>query len=154
MTNLSRATAILLALFCFCPVHAQENQGFDLVTMRNGDIFTGNLVLDRFDMGTDFGHVSIPKELVSKIEFTPDAAGTRIHTLFGDRFGGTLGQPAFTMLRVLDPPLPLDVADIAEIRIGPGKKMPTVQSARRCRRFSGSSTPVPRRWKPTRWSGY
>lgn len=112
----------LIGFFALCLVSAtsaQENQDFDVVTMNNGDIFNGNLVLEQFDIDTGYGTVAVSADYVTDVEIDADRLGVRIHTRFGDRFHGRAKHPALRIIRPLEPTLPLAIADISTIRIAP-----------------------------------
>jgi len=94
---------------------ADRPPGFDLVTMRNGDIFNGTITSELFSIETRFGLIIIPMELTSSIHLGGSASADTLNTIWGDIFRGKLKQTEITMLRVLDPPLPLATADIADI---------------------------------------
>lgn len=99
---------------------AQEPAEYDLVTMKNGDIFHGRVDLKQFVIATGYGEVSIPRNLTARVLPSQRHAPARIESRFGDQFSGTLSQSELIMSRVLDPPLPLRLADIAEITMAPG----------------------------------
>lgn len=98
---------------------ADKPQGFDLVTMKNGDIFNGTITSESFGMETGFGLVSIPLDLTSGIRLGGSGTADTLNTAWGDIFRGRLVQTSITMLRVLDPTLPLTTADIADISFTP-----------------------------------
>ncbi len=112
------ATALILALSSL-DSSAQENQAFDLVSMGNGDTYTGKIVLERFDIDTPYGKISVPLQQAREVHIGNARSIVSLDTTFGDRFRGLLRQSELTIVRGLDPPLPLAIRDISSIRIGP-----------------------------------
>ncbi len=101
---------------------------FDVVTMTNGDIHNGTLAQERFDLKTPYGLVSIPYSQMASLQRN-STDQVQITTLSGDQFTGILSSEAFTILRVLDPSLPLDSKDIGEVIFGNRKfKLPAIYS--------------------------
>jgi len=85
---------------------------FDVVTMINGDIHNGTLAQERFNLKTSYGLVSVPYAHMAHLQRYGETI--RITTLAGDQFSGVLVDDQFTMLRGLDPLLPLAPIDIQE----------------------------------------
>lgn len=105
----------------------------DVVTMRNGDIHNGTLVDQVLSIKTGIGSIELPKALATRIQFDQQAGFSRITTRFGDIYYGELLNNRFTMVRILDTPLPLATADIANIVIAPrrnrARRLPVPDSA-------------------------
>ena len=96
---------------------------FDLVTMKNGDIFNGRIEVEAFDLATEFGRISIPGHAVEEIRFGEDVAPDLLRTRSGDLYSGRLEMTDLVMERVLDPALPLTTRDIAVINFAPGRSV-------------------------------
>ncbi len=100
--------------------HGAIPTGQDVVTMRNGDIYNGTAAQERFTMELPYGAVSVPYGLMAELRLGKDrGSGDRLVTRLEDRFTGRLRQREITMLRVLDPTLPLAAVDIADIAFAP-----------------------------------
>ncbi|MCW8890206.1 MAG: formylglycine-generating enzyme family protein [Sedimenticola sp.] len=89
--------------------------GYDVVTLNNGDFHNGTVAQPRFTLQTTYGSVSIPYARMARLELGGGEQPDRILTHFGDRFSGTLQERELTVLRVLDPTLPVSVEDISQI---------------------------------------
>jgi len=98
---------------------AATNTDPDVVTMRNGDIHNGTVVDKSLRIQTNFGLIALPKALTTRIELGEKNEAIRVTTRFGDIYHGKLINSEFTMVRVLDTPLPLDTSEISEIVIAP-----------------------------------
>lgn len=92
----------------------QAVAAFDVVTLTNGDILNGTVVQQHFTLQTRFGRMAIPYGQMQRLVRTE--SGTLVETLAGERLQGDLEQDQFTVLRVLDPTLPVATTDIQEIR--------------------------------------
>ncbi len=90
--------------------------GYDVVTLNNGDIHNGTVAQPRFTLKTDYGLVSIPYARMSSLVLGGGERPDRITTHFGDRFSGELQERELTVLRVLDPTLPVAIEDISDIQ--------------------------------------
>ena len=101
-------------------VHGAISAGLDVVTLRNGDIYNGTAAQERFAMEFPYGAVSAPYGLMAELHLGKGRGSRdRLVTRLGDRFTGRLRQREVTMLRVLDPTIPLATADIADITFAP-----------------------------------
>ncbi len=87
---------------------------FDVVTMTNGDIHNGTVAQERFNLKATYGLVSIPYAQMASLQ-RDRRDRVRITTLSGDQFTGTLTDEEYTILRGLDPRLPLHTEEIAEV---------------------------------------
>jgi len=94
---------------------------FDLVTLKNGDIFNGSIEAEHFDLMTDFGRISVPGPAVGEIRFGDGTSPDLLRTRSGDLYRGQLKPTDLVMERVLDPPLPLATRDIAVIFFASGQ---------------------------------
>lgn len=86
---------------------------YDVVILKNGDIYNGAVARPRFDLSTPYGELSVPYGLMQSLEFTPQ--GDILTTQDGERFTGELLHDELQVLRVLDPTLPIERDDIASI---------------------------------------
>ena len=97
---------------------AAVQNGFDVVTLRNGNIYNGKVVDPGFTLTTPYGRVTIPGERVASVRFLEDSlivVGTRN----GARYSGTSTNRDIVIQRALHPPLTLALGDIAEISVAP-----------------------------------
>lgn len=112
-TNMAR---LLFGLLLIISSTAESGrQGYEVVTMNNGNIFHGTIAHEAFAIETSYGLVTIPYSFVASL--TPGQKGgtDQITTHPGERFSGTIQSDEFTILRFDQPALPLDLADISEI---------------------------------------
>ncbi len=96
------------------PVYAADR--LDIVTLHNGDIYNGAVAETHFILDTDYGVVRIPYGMMAKLQWIEDTDTVRLSTQTGDIYTGELQQDELTVLRTLDTTLPIDVADIKEIK--------------------------------------
>ncbi len=89
--------------------------GFDVVTMRNGDTHNGTVAQQSFNLETPYGIVAIPYGLMKSLQTGRSSEPDRIVTRSGDSYSGKLIDEKMTMLRTLDPMLPLHTADLSDI---------------------------------------
>lgn len=106
---------VMLVLCCTVTDRAVLAQvpGFDLVTMKNGEIHNGTVAHEAFSFATGFGILSVPYGRMARLEMS--GSPHRLVTRSGDTFTGRLRDSRVTMLRTLDTILPLAAADIAEV---------------------------------------
>ncbi|WP_428623248.1 formylglycine-generating enzyme family protein [Sedimenticola sp.] len=109
-------SGLLLILFMTASTSYANTTGYDVVTLNNGDIYNGTVAQPRFTLKTDYGVVAIPYARMARLLLGGDGEPDRITTHFGDRFSGALQERELTVLRVLDPTLPVAVEDIREIQ--------------------------------------
>ena len=122
MHNLSPSYFFLVVLLCMVPVvSGGATRDFDLVAMRNGDIFNGSIEAEHFDLITDFGSISVPGHAVGEIRFGDSTSPDLLRTRSGDLYRGQLKPMDLVMERVLDSPLPLATRDIAVIFFASGQ---------------------------------
>ncbi|KAA3628567.1 MAG: formylglycine-generating enzyme family protein [Proteobacteria bacterium] len=89
------------------------DSGYDVVVLKNGEIYNGAVASPRFDLRTPYGEISVPYGLMRSLDFT--ALGDVLTTQDGERFTGTLLQDELQVLRALDPTLPVERDAIASI---------------------------------------
>jgi len=104
-----------LILIAAPTVHAATASGFDVVTLKNGDIYNGTVAQSHFTLVTRYGEVPVPYGQMALLTLGGDEQPDRIRTRRGDRFSGRLKVRQLTVLRVLDPTLPVALEDISEI---------------------------------------
>ena len=105
--------ALLLAVFSLFGM--ARAAGFDLVTMKNGDIHHGTTALERFTIETEYGKVTVPYGLMESLHIGNGKQPDQLRTRLGDRFSGHILDQELIILRPLDPLLPLKITDISAI---------------------------------------
>ncbi|HEY9051624.1 MAG TPA: formylglycine-generating enzyme family protein [Gammaproteobacteria bacterium] len=98
-------------------VHASS--GYDLVTMKNGDIHQGTVAQEKFTLETSYGLVSVPYHLMASLHIGKDAQQDYMTTRLGDTFSGKLVDTRFPILRAIETTLLLNISDIDEISFVP-----------------------------------
>lgn len=109
-----------------CEVASQTNrQSYDVVVLKNGDIYNGTVANPSFDFATPYGEISIPYGMMKSLEI--GTVEDQVITHEGERFTGTLLNDEMQMLRVLDPSLTLYREDISTIQFAkrPTRMLPT-----------------------------
>jgi len=109
----------LLLLFFPISVFSDEASGFDIVTMKNGDIHQGTVAVESLSVNTGFGKISIPYYRLHSVKKGTGKLPDLLITRQGECFYGELVEGEITMLRVLDATLPLAASDIAVISFAP-----------------------------------
>ncbi len=104
-----------LTLIATLVVHPALADGYDVVTLNNGDIYNGTVAQPHFTLLTDYGAVVIPYSQMALLRRGGAGEADLIRTHRGDRFSGQLQERQVTVLRVLDPTLPVALADVSEI---------------------------------------
>lgn len=94
---------------------AKQVSGFDIITMKNGDIHNGTVARERFRLTTPYGQVSIPYGFMATLTMGEAGNPDRLVSRSGDTFIGQIQDDEIRILRVLDTMLPLYTNDIAEI---------------------------------------
>lgn len=89
--------------------------GFNVVTMKNGDVFNGTVAQAVFTLETTGGLIRVPYVHMARLTLSDPEGEHRLETRRGDLYIGKLENRELTVLRVLDPTLPLDVGDIDNI---------------------------------------
>lgn len=107
---------VLLLIVLLSTTGYANTTGYDVVTLKNGDIHNGTVAQPRFTLMTDYGVVSIPYARMARLLLGGDGEPDRITTRFGDRFSGELQERVLTILRALHPTLPVAVEEIREIQ--------------------------------------
>jgi len=110
-----RAVAALTLFLASLLVHPVQAADFDTVTLRNGEIYNGTVAVEEFVIRTPYGRVALPYGRVALLRAGNRDVPDVMLTIEGERFSGRLQGDAYTMLRIFDPTLPVDIADIAEI---------------------------------------
>lgn len=110
---------VLFAWLLLLPNIAFSNDlGFDVVTMRNGDIHHGTVAIEYLKIKTSFGEISVPyHQLLSlRLKTAKKAIQTaQLITREGEYINGQFNHKELTMFRVVDVTLPLASSDIARI---------------------------------------
>ena len=109
----------LIGLSFGLPAYSALPTGSDVVTMKNGDIYNGTAAQDLFIMRLPYGTVAVPYGRMAELRFGKSGEPDRLITRQGDRFTGHMEQMDITIIRVLDPTIPLTTEDIAEIEFAP-----------------------------------
>ncbi len=112
---ISRSCLLLMLYIAPFAGHAKTT-GYDVVTLKNGDIYNGTVAQPRFTLNTEYGVVAIPYARMARLVLGEEGKPDHITTHFGDRFSGELQESELKVLRVLDPTLPVAVADINDIQ--------------------------------------
>lgn len=106
----------LLLLVAMPMVCTAATNGFDVVTLKNGDIYNGTVAQSHFTLVTRYGEVPVPYGQMVRLILGREGQPDRILTRRGDHFSGRLKERELTVLRVLDPTLPVAVEDVSGIR--------------------------------------
>ena len=122
ITTIAVTACGILASFSFS--HISSATGFDVITMKNGDIHNGTAALERFTIKTSYGGVSIPYISMEKLTLGGIYGRDEIRTRMGELFSGKITDSEVMALRDSGPILPLDIADIAVIEFSPRQKIP------------------------------
>ncbi|WP_199930373.1 formylglycine-generating enzyme family protein [Sedimenticola thiotaurini] len=104
-----------LTLIATIVVHPVLADGYDVVTLNNGDIYNGTVAQPYFTLVTRYGEVTIPYAQMALLRRGGADQSDLIQTHRGDRFSGRLKERRVTVLRVLDPLLPVATEDISDI---------------------------------------
>ena len=112
---------VLALLLLISPLSAVAGKasGFDIVTMKNGDIHQGTVAVESLSVNTGFGKISIPYHRLHTVKKGAGKLPDLLTTRQGERFYGEVVESEITMLRVLDATLPLAASDIAAISFAP-----------------------------------
>ena len=111
---------ILLSLFALLlifplPALAGKTSGFDIVTMKNGDIHQGTVAVESLSVNTGFGKISVPYHRLLRLKRGVGKQSDLLTTRQGEHFRGRVVESEITMLRVLDVTLPLLVDDVLSV---------------------------------------
>ncbi len=118
-TRASAAVITCTTLLTLILSNSVVASGFDVITMKNGDIHNGTAALERYSIKTSYGVVSIPYQFMQRLSPGGKKGHDEIVTSFGDRFSGRISDLEITALRQIGPALPLTVSDIASIEFSP-----------------------------------
>ncbi len=115
-----RGTAYLLALCLAGNLGVAYSQSrpairtaFDVVTLKNGEIYNGAVARPQFALRTAYGDISVPYGMMKSLNAI-DGHDVLV-TQDGERYSGQLLHDEFQVLRVLDPTLPVKWSDISEV---------------------------------------
>jgi len=103
-----RLLAAILPLFLALPSVglAARDRDYDVVVLRNGDTHLGTLAFERLALDTAYGRLSIPRNLVARLERTATGGGeTIVRTWEGERYSGRLAHERLTLMRIDEPAL-------------------------------------------------
>ena len=109
----------LIVLSVSTIVSARPADVFDLVTMKNGNVYQGTVAEEEFYINTVFGRVTIPYIHMSEIDFSDNNQSDKLVTRLGEVFTGRIENKDLFMLRVFGPALPLHAHDIQTISFMP-----------------------------------
>ncbi len=112
--------SILVALFpnpVFSKTQSANKQDFDIATMVNGNIYIGTLAIEKLTLKTALGDISIPYHALKNlnIEHINNQNKARLTTQTGETLYGQILNKKIMMLRVVDPSLPLSIAETSSI---------------------------------------
>jgi len=109
-------SSVLTLLTCLVPVGGvTAAQGFDVVTMKNGDIYNGSVIQPTFTLETDYGVISLRYGLMASLQIGRHGNPDRMTTRYGDRFSGSLGDDMLTIDRVGEAVLEVNTDDIDRV---------------------------------------
>jgi len=115
---------IISSLSAFAKEGEQRKRGydgFDIVTMKNGDIHQGTVALENLLIKTDIADIVVPYHQLSHLEIGQSKSSSaqkypdQLITRLGETINGQVVTQELTMFRVLDTTLPLDTKDILTI---------------------------------------
>lgn len=99
--------------------NTNKPQGFDLVTMKNGDIQQGTIAIEHLSIETSFTHFAIPYHQLLELKMGISGQNKQLYdqltTRSGEVINGKVTNSEMTMFRVLDATLPLSTDDISSI---------------------------------------
>ena len=104
---------LLLSLFTFANITLAK--GTDIITMNNGNIHNGIIDNKKFEFITGFGEVTIPYEHMGDLHLSNKPGQDKLTTKSGDTFYGDIQTQQLTILRTLDPVLPVEMKNISQI---------------------------------------
>jgi formylglycine-generating enzyme required for sulfatase activity len=108
-------------------------QASDILTLQNGEIYLGRVVLNEYPIAARYGRVVLPKVLVTGLRISKGEA--TLLTVDGDRISGRLDADRIAIERVAEVPVQVSAADIAEIKLdqppamlkmGPSETLPAM----------------------------
>lgn len=110
---------MLVALF---PVGYSHANGFDVITMNNGDVHNGVINNKTFSLKTSFGEIVIPYNAMAELHLSSEPYQDKLLTYSGDLFIGDIRGVDVIILRTLDPVLPVAFDDITQIHFSKKKR--------------------------------
>jgi formylglycine-generating enzyme required for sulfatase activity len=94
---------------------AKQISGFDIVTMKNGDIHQGTAAIEFLSIKTPFATLAIPYHQLYRLKIGDKNTPDQLITHSGEILYGQVIDKEITMLRVLDATLPLATNSIASV---------------------------------------
>jgi len=118
----SLATILIIMLISPPICVAAGKRPYDVIILRNGDSHLGTLAFEHLTLDTDYGQLSIPRGLVSRLERQAAGSGEIIvRTWEGERFSGRLATGPWTLLRIDEPPLYPAPEDLLQVEFAQHK---------------------------------
>ncbi|GAB4356359.1 MAG: hypothetical protein Kow006_23410 [Gammaproteobacteria bacterium] len=105
--------AAIAGVFAHAAPQPAIRSAFDVVTLKNGDLYNGAVARPHFDLRTPYGDISVPYGMMKSLRSGEE--GDVLETQDGERYSGRLLNEEFQVLRVLDPTLPVRWAEVREI---------------------------------------
>jgi len=90
----------------------------DVVTLKNGDIYIGNIQQASFIIHSRYGELDIPGPYIQRLEFRSGGRDIQLKTYAGELIRGSLNQGDIRVSRLQDPTLPIALEDISYIEFG------------------------------------
>lgn len=112
---MKKPLSLLLSLFILLPMSQSLAKGTDIITMNNGDIHNGIVDNKAFKLRTLFGEIVIPYNHMDELHLSSTPYQDKLLTESGDRFIGDILDLEITILRTLDPAIPVSLEDISHI---------------------------------------
>ncbi|HKJ75788.1 MAG TPA: formylglycine-generating enzyme family protein [Gammaproteobacteria bacterium] len=119
-----RFALVAILLGGLLPAQAAEPPPSDIVTLQNGNIYSGWLSGGPLVLETDYGRVRLPWAWLRSLRRGGEA--DRVATIHGERLRGRLVAMDVELDRVLDPALTLHTGDLQAIDFGPREGAPAV----------------------------
>ena len=108
----------ILVLLLFSNAALAKTSGFDVITMKNGDVHQGTVAIESLELKTSFGTIVVPYHQLSLLSINKKQDSfhqAQLTTKEGEIINGQLSIDELTIFRVLDVTLPLPVADITSV---------------------------------------
>jgi formylglycine-generating enzyme required for sulfatase activity len=113
---LQRFTFLALLGIIFS-AHADHPAG-DVVTMKNGDIYIGNVEQASFIVNASLGELTIPVPAIHRLSIQSKNLDILVETDAGEAIKGSLAPGDIRVSRLQDPTLPIALEDISRIDFG------------------------------------
>ncbi len=114
----TRQIAFLALVTWITHAAAHNTNGFDLVTMKNGDYHHGTAAKETYSIDTGHGTVTVPYGQMQRLELNAQDGRHVLTSRTGDSFAGKLVDGEIRMLRSAQPMLPLDTRDVGTVGFG------------------------------------